>query len=375
MNLMFLDSIATDVYGGLEHWIGMVATGLVKRGHRVVTVGRPESEYLRRTALVSKDVTIEPLNISGDFNPVTIVALRSLLSKYKIDAVICNFNKDVRLGGLAARWHGGAKVIWRLGNDMTRHNAVHRFFTPRLLDGAITPSHELKRQIMQSGYLPDEMIQVIHTGIPEACNWQSGPEIHKALRDKYHLPQDCLIAVTSGRFVDVKGHQYLVAAAKKIIEQHTEIYFLWLGNGSLERKLRDQINRLDLRDRFIFAGLLDDFGLELAGADLMIHPATVEPFGIVLLEGMRAGLPIVACRVGGIPEVIAEDETGLLVPPGDATALENAVIHLLDDREQMLNFGKAGRARWKSEFDYDLMLKRVENYFQSLIGEHSGAVC
>jgi glycosyltransferase involved in cell wall biosynthesis len=375
MNLMFLDSIATDVYGGLEHWIGMVAAGLVKRGHRVVAVGRPGSEYLRRTALVSNEVAIESLNISGDFHPGTIVALKRLLSKYEIDAVICNFNKDVRLGGLAARWRGDVKVIWRLGNNMTRNNAVHRFLTPRLLDGAITPSHELKRQIMQPGYLLDDRIQVIHTGIPEARNWQPGPKAHEALRDKYHLPQDCLVAVTSGRFVSVKGHRYLVTVAKKIVERHSDIYFLWLGDGPLEGELRDQIDQLGLRDRFVFAGLLDDFELELAGADLMIHPATVEPFGIVLLEGMRAGLPIVASRVGGIPEVIAENETGLLVPPGDTGALETAALRLLDDREQMANFGRAGRARWKNEFDYDRMLGRVEAYIHSLVGERSEAVC
>lgn len=375
MNLMFLDSIATDVYGGLEHWIGMVSAGLVARGHRVVVVGRPGSEYLRRTALVSEDVNIEPLKISGDFNPVTIMSLKRLLTKYQIDAVVGNFNKDVRLGGLAARWNGRPRVIWRLGNNMTRDNIVHRFLTPRLLDGAITPSHELKRQIMQPGYLTDSLIQVIHTGIPEARNWHRGAKAHEALRSKHCLPSDCLVAVTSGRFVDVKGHRYLVAAASKIVERHPDVYFLWLGDGPLESDLRDQIRQIDLSERFVFAGLLDDFELELAGADLMLHPATVEPFGIVLLEGMRAGLPIVASRVGGIPEVVADNESGLLVPPGDTTALETATLQLLDDRDKMVAVGEAGRARWKNEFDYELMLKRVEGYIQSLVDGSPGDVC
>jgi glycosyltransferase involved in cell wall biosynthesis len=375
MNLMFLDSIATDVYGGLEHWIGMVAAGLVGRGHRVVVVGRRGSEYLRRSALVSKEVIVEPLGISGDFNPVTILALKRLLMKYEIDAVVCNFNKDVRLGGLAARWLGDVRVIWRLGNNMTRDNAVHRFLTPHLLDGAITPSHELKRQIMQPGYLRDDMINVIHTGIPPARNWQPGLKAYEALREKYRLPDDATVAVTSGRFVDVKGHRYLVTAAKSIVEQHPDVHFLWLGDGPLEQELRTQINETGLRDRFLFAGLLDDFELELAGADLMLHPATVEPFGIVLLEGMRAGLPIVASRVGGIPEVVADGQTGLLVPPGDSGALETAALQLLDNRKQLASFGKAGIARWESEFDYGRMLSRVEEYISSLIGNTSGAMC
>ena len=118
MNLLFLDSIAADVYGGLESWIGMVSAGLVERGHKVLAVGRPGSEYLHRTSLASSQVVTAELAISGDFNPVTIAAVKKILDGHRIDVVICNFNKDVRLGGLAARWRGRTKVVWRLGNNL-----------------------------------------------------------------------------------------------------------------------------------------------------------------------------------------------------------------------------------------------------------------
>ncbi len=367
MNLMFLDSIPEDVYGGLESWIGMVSAGLVRRGHKVLAVGRPGSEYLRRTSLASSEITTVGLNISGDFNPVTVLAIRRLLDKHAIDAVLCNFNKDVRLGGMAARWRGGTKVVWRLGNNMTRRSAVHRLLTPRLLDGAITPSHELKRQIIQPGYLRPDLIRVIHTGIEESRDWQPGPRARQALREKHKLPIESTIAVTSGRFVKQKGHRYLVEAAGEVVRRHEEIRFLWLGDGPLEAELRARVKRSGLSDWFVFAGLLDKFELELAGADLMIHPATIEPFGIVLLEGMRAGLPIVASRVGGIPEVVAAGETGLLLPPGDSDALRTAVLELLDDRTRMSAFGQSGRKRWKDRFDYDLMLGQIESYLQSLV--------
>lgn len=375
MNLLFLDSIAGDVYGGLESWIGMVSAGMVERGHRVTAVGRPGSDYLRRTALQSPKIETIGMPISGDFNPITIAAIKRILDERAIEAVICNFNKDVRLGGLAARWRGTTRVIWRLGNNLTSSKAVHKYLTPRLLDGAITPSHELKRQVVESGYIKAETVEVIHTGVRAPRNWLPGPEARSALREKYHLPSDSRIAVTSGRFVSQKGHRYLVEAAHAIVQRYPDVRFLWLGDGPLEKVLREQIGNADLVDRFVFAGLLDDFELEMAGADLMIHPATIEPFGIVLLEAMRVGLPIVASRVGGIPEVVADYETGILVPPEDPDALSGAVTILLDDPRRMTELGSAARERWRTEFDFEVMIERLEAYLGSVISGRGVRVC
>ena len=375
MNLLFLDSIAGDVYGGLESWIGMVSAGMIEKGHRVTAVGRPGSEYLRRTALQSPKIETIGLPISGDFNPATIAAIKRIFDERSIDAVICNFNKDLRLGGLAARWRGRTRVIWRLGNNLTSPKAVHRFLTPRLVDGAITPSHELKRQVVASGYIKPEMVRVIHTGVRAPRTWLAGPEARSALREKYSLPADSRIAVTSGRFVSQKGHRYLVEAAGAIVRRHPEVRFLWLGDGPLEDELRAQIEGAGLSDRFVFAGLLDDFELEMAGSDMMVHPATIEPFGIVLLEAMRVGLPIVASRVGGIPEVVADNETGDLIPPKDTAALGKAVTRLLDEPARMIKLGVAAEHRWRSEFDYDVMLLRLETYLESVIGGAGEGSC
>ena len=375
MNLLFLDSIAVDVYGGLEHWIGMVSLGLVARGHRVTVSGRPGSEFLRRVGRLSSEIEAVPLEISGDFHPSTITAVKRVLEEREIEIVICNFNKDVRLGGLAARWKGNTRVVWRLGNNLTSTKAIHRYLTPKLLDGAITPSHELKRQVLECGYIKDEQVRVIHTGVPAPKRWHEGSEAKEELRARYQLPPDSRIAVTSGRFVSQKGHTYLVEAAEGLIGRHPELRFLWLGDGPLEGDLQRQIDAAGMTDRFVFAGLLDDFELELAGADLMVHPSTIEPFGIVLLEGMRVGLPIVSTLVGGIPEVVADGRTGLLVPPGDAEALKSAMTTLLDDPRLMSYMGAAGKERWRVEFDYEVMINRLEVYLESLLEPASEGRC
>lgn len=369
MNLLFLNSIETDVFGGVESWIGFVSKGLIERGHRVGIAGRPGSEFIRRTAASAPGAEILELAISGDFNPFTIGKVKQYVDQRDIDIVIVNFNKDVRIGGLAARWNSFTRVVWRVGVNLTKDSLAHRFLTPRLVDGVITPSESLKRQITELGYITEEMVQVIHTGIRDTNLNVSKAEAVRQLREKYGLPADCPVAVTSGRFVDQKGHRYLVEAAPMIVQRFPQMRFLLLGDGPLESEVRSQIDRLNLKEHFVFAGLLDDFDLELAGSDIMLHPAVIEPFGIVLLEGMRAGLPVVACRVDGIPEVVAEAETALLVEPGDAESLAISTIALLGDRSMTTSFGEAGRERWRREFSYDVMLDKVEQYLEEISGE------
>lgn len=373
MNILFLNSVPTHVFGGIEFWTGMVAHGLLERGHEVTIIGRPDSEYLRRNRDIHARLQIHELDISGDFNPVTIAAIKKTIHARQIDIVIANFNKDIRLGGLAAALEGNVKLIWRAGLNQTKNNFVHRTLTPRLLDGVITPSHHLKQQIVACGYIPEEIVQPIHTGIPDLDTAPDRDTARTHLRQKYTLPADSIIAVTSGRFVDQKGHTHLVAAMPAMAQQHPRVRFLWLGNGPLESMLKARLTELNMLDRVVFAGLLDVFTLELLGADLMIHPSIEEPFGIVLLEAMRASLPIVASRVGGIPEVVAENETALLVPPADHASLAATVNLLLEDPDRLVRMGEAGRNRWREHFSYEVMLNTLEQHLMSVIGTKAGA--
>ncbi|RME24207.1 MAG: glycosyltransferase family 1 protein [Candidatus Zixiibacteriota bacterium] len=359
MNILFLNSIDVATYGGMEEWIRLVAMGLKKRGHTVTVCGRPRSEFLRRLRGSLPDEDLCPVAVSADFHPGTIAHIRRLIQERRIDVVITNFNKDIRLGGLAARWTGKAKVIWSAGLDITRDKWVHRILTPRLLDGIIVPSAALKRQITRHGYLPPEMVEVIPIGLKDT---KAHPELDRRfeLRERFGFTLDHVVAVTSGRFVEQKGHRYLLDAVPYIVAEHPEIRFLLLGDGPLRESLEAQIARLDISEYVALAGMLDSVDEVLAGADLMIHPSVEEPFGIAILEGMRAGLPVVASDVGGIPEVVCTDTSALLVPPREPKELARAVKHLLDWPDLMRYLGEGGRNRWEKLFNYETMIDRVE---------------
>jgi glycosyltransferase involved in cell wall biosynthesis len=364
VNLLFLDSIEKDVYGGMEEWIRLVASGLAARGHRVRVVGRPQSRFLDRLGREAEHVPLQPLDISGDFHPVTIAALKRILRENQTDVIIVNFNKDVRLGGLAARLEGDVRVIWSVGLDITRDSWLHKILTPRLVDGVIVPSESLKKQITRHEYISPDMVQVVSIGIPDTSARMS-PSAHEKLREKYGWPADSIVAITVGRLVEQKGHRYLVEAMPELVRAAPQLRFLWCGNGPLEAQLREQSERLGVARHILFAGMLSSVEEELAGADLMIHPSVEEPFGIAVLEGMRAGLPIVASHVGGIPEVLGD--TGLLVEPRDAMAIIRAVKHLLSKLENRAELGNMARVRFEERFSVGAMLGTIESYLAEII--------
>ncbi|MBN1212533.1 MAG: glycosyltransferase family 4 protein [candidate division Zixibacteria bacterium] len=367
MNIMFLNAIEKNTYGGVESWMVRSAGELACRGHKVVAVGRPGAVFMKYMRSVDKPIEAFEINISGDFNPFTINRILGIIKNRDIEAILVTCNKDLRLGGLAARWHGRTKVVWRIGVDLTKNSPVHRKLTPRLLDGVIAPSQDLKNKIIRYGYLNEKTVTVIPSATTQYKSELTREEARSKLREKYRLPPEAVIAVTSGRFVPEKGHRFLVEATGELVKKYPVLYFLFLGNGPLEPALKNQVSTLRLNERVIFTGFLDDFELEMVGADLMVHPAVDEAFGNALLDGLQAGLPVVAAEVGGIPEVIEDGCTGLLVPPGDAGALKAMVEQLLDKPELIKQLGEAGQKRWRENFTLETMVDRLENYLKKLV--------
>ena len=207
-------------------------------------------------------------------------------------------------------------------------------------------------------------MQVVPIGIPDTSARMS-PSAHEKLREKYGWPAGSIVAITVGRLVEQKGHRYLVEAMPELVRTAPQLRFLWCGDGPLEADLRDQAKRLSVARHIVFAGMLNSVEEELAGADLMIHPSIEEPFGIAVLEGMRAGLPIVASNVGGIPEVLGE--TGLLVEPRNPKAIVDAVWSLLSKPEDTIKLGNKARARFEVSFSVNAMIGSIENYLAEII--------
>ena len=179
-----------------------------------------------------------------------------------------------------------------------------------------------------------------------------------AFRDAYGIPGEALVIAAAGQLIPRKGHRYLLQAVSELRRGGTPVRVVLFGEGYLANQLRAQVQALGLGDTVQFAGFREDLDEWLGCFDVLVHPALAEGLGVVTLKAAAAGVPVVGFAAGGLPEAVVHGETGLLVPPGDAAALRDALEGLIDDPERRRALGAAGRKRMQNEFSVATMADR-----------------
>lgn len=174
-----------------------------------------------------------------------------------------------------------------------------------------------------------------------------------------------------------KGHDLFLTIARRVLDRVPDAHFLVAGgaiyesdgHAGYEDGLRSRAAALRLADRLTFLGASDDVAGVLASLDVLVHcPRAPEPFGRVLAEAMAVGRPVVAARAGGIPEVVADGLTGLLVAPGDEMAFTEAVVRLVEDPALRDRMGRAGRRVAEERFGIDAHVNRVLDVYDAVVG-------
>jgi len=170
-----------------------------------------------------------------------------------------------------------------------------------------------------------------------------------------------------------KGHAFLLWAFAKVVSQQPGARLLLVGEGPLRESLEDLTRELRLTEDVRFLGRRTDVADLLPALDLFVLPSVTEGLGVALMEAMAVGLPCVATRVGGVPEVVADGETGLLVPPRDPEALAEAMLRLLPDTALRRWMGQAGRRRVEEHFSIERMVADVERMYSALLAREGTA--
>ena len=174
------------------------------------------------------------------------------------------------------------------------------------------------------------------------------------------------IVGTVARLVPVKGHLFLLDAIPKILQRCPKAKFVFVGEGEMRQVLEEQANGLGLDDRITFAGFREDVPAVLAGMDAFVLPSLNEGMGRVLVTAMALGKPIVATKVGGVPELLGNGEAGILVPPGDSGAIAEAVSTVLCDRSRAHALGEAGRRR-ASRYSAESMISALAKVYHEVM--------
>src|SRR5574340_951244 len=207
----------------------------------------------------------------------------------------------------------------------------------------IAVSESSAADLTSRGVAPAKVV-AIPNGV-EAARFRVAPEVRQRVRQSLGLPASAPVIGTVGSLVPLRNHALLLEAAKIVSTASSEARFVVVGEGSEGPRLRAKAQELGLADRVIFTGERSDIPELLSAFDVFALSCDTEGFGLAALEAMAAGLPIVATRVGALPELIQEGVNGLLVPPGEAPALAEALLRLLREEALAGRLGQAARAR------------------------------
>jgi glycosyltransferase involved in cell wall biosynthesis len=193
-----------------------------------------------------------------------------------------------------------------------------------------------------------------------------------ALRNELGLDQARPVVALTGQVSEVKGIWEFVQAARLLVTAGTAATFVVLGDdlkgrGALREAMEQRVTELGLSAHFRFLGFRPDAPRLIPAFDIIAVPSHVEPLGNATLEAMAAGRPVVGSRVGGIPEMVVDGETGRLVPPRDAAALANALQDLIESPDARRTCGMAARLRAESHFSLSLHAHRLQAAYDELL--------
>ena len=294
-----------------------------------------------------------------------IPRLARLFRRRGIDLVYCNNMRMHEFGAPAAQLAGVPCVLHaRNLYDSPARNAMYRWISylpavRRVIANSSATAAPYRGSVSRK-------LSVVHNGI-DLAEYVQGDMPQGQLRAELGLGPDVTIVGFTGRIEPKKGLAVLIRAAATVLQRRPQVVFVALGSVPLgspadyRAEYEALARELGIADRFIFAGFRKDVRPALLDFDVFCLPSFREPFGRSIIEAMAMGRPVVACRAGGVPEIITDGVDGVLVPPRDVDALANALASLIDDPAWRARLGEAALQCIRERFDVALLTRQIEN--------------
>lgn len=311
-------------------------------------------------------------------DPRALMRLRALLRRRAITVVHAHGQDATILGAAATRALPAAFVATRhvleepAGSWRERIRARLTLAAFRRADPPVAVSHAAAGRLAEAAGLEERAVRVIYNGVELERFAGSGPEeeagTRAAARASLRVPEEAPVVLVPAVLRQGKGHEVLLAAASPLRERLPGVQILLAGGGVREAELRAHSARRDLDGCVRFLGPRDDIPRLLQAADVVALPSRAEALPTVLIEAAAAGRPAVATRVGGTPEVVEHERTGLLVRPDAPEELAGALEELLTHPERARRYGRAARRRARERFDLDRQVQETLALWRVLSG-------
>ena len=363
LNIFFSNSISAHKWGGGEKWMITAACGLQERGHRVTLSGKANSILLNKAE--ETGLTILPLNIYADYSPFKIWHTKRILKREKVDVILLNLNKDIRVAGIAARLAKVPVIIARNGIQLFSDKWKHKK-TIGLVDGIITNSESIRTAYNRFPWMAQDKTTVIYNGLK-----MNGAVKPADVYTIWNVPKDHLVFVAAGRLTSQKGFDLLIEAANRMNGMARPFTLLIAGMGKDRKALEKQIRESNLNGHVKLIGFQNNLSTILKAADYVIMPSRQEGMPNVVMESMALGKPILAANVNGVPELMDHRKTGYIFKPMNVDAICEAMNFVLNQHgsDEISNWGIAAKEQVADHFTLDTMIDRLESYFYEQYGQ------
>jgi len=333
--------------------------------------------HVSLVSLRKRDLSEEPLEGLGiditylektKFDPRTLAALLKVIDAKQIDVLHLHGYGATTFGRLAAAWRGIPVVLHEHANLTSTpwfQKVADRVLEP-FTDVAIAVSNSTADFVRDARLIRPERVKVVYLGAPldEFGVPRPAEEVAATRRHIGAAPGDFLIGTVT-RLHDSKGNEYLVAAARMVLDQRPQARFVLFGEGPLRDALEAQAASLNLGDRFIFGGFVKDVAAVLGAFDLSVFPSLWEGTPLTVFETMAAGRPIVATDADGLMDVLTDNVDAAIVPKRDARALADRIVWMMDHPEERARLAAAGRETSR-QYDIAAFVRKMERLYDLL---------
>jgi len=313
-------------------------------------------------------IKVISLNLNRKIDIAVAIRLRRVLKQERPDVLHTYLLHGNILGRIIGRLVGVPAII---GSERTIGQArlwgriATRLTNP--LTNAVEVNSEIGGKAATTDLgVPAEKIEVVRSGLDLKAF--SASTKRADIRSELNVNDEQRLIVYVGRLRPVKGVEYGIKAFAKALEQNPNMHFALAGEGEQRTYLQTLTSELGIDDNVSFLGVRNDLPDLLSAADIVLLPSLNEGFPRTAIEAMAAGKPVIATRVGGSPEAIADGKTGILVPSKDIDAMSSALVKLAGDAELQARLGAAGRLRAEQNYSVDNYVSRLDGLYQQLLG-------
>jgi glycosyltransferase involved in cell wall biosynthesis len=361
MNILYLTTHLNT--GGITSYVLSLASALLKRGHKIF-VASSGGQLVPQFIKAGITYIPIPIRTKQEFHlpkiTVSLFKLLKIIRKENIEIIHSHTRVTQVLGTLLQYFSGKPHISTAHGFFKKR---ISRKLFPCWGKPVIAISESVKEHLVRDFKVKEKDIKIIYSGI-DVSKFRGQKKKDLGLGDS-------LVIGIIARLSEEKGHLYLVEAMKSVLAKFPSAKLLIVGEGRMEKRIKEKIEELKIKENVIFLASVSDTSEMLAALDIFVMPSLKEGLGLSLMEAMASGLAVVASDVGGIKSLIKDGENGLLVRPADAAELCHGLLELLSNPQKREFLGRNARIYIEQNYSLESMVSQTENLYLECLNASS----